>query len=108
MSIFLFILLAGLVLIYANLSAVIPGKRGKLLALGVLVAIFAGMSFRGTLAGSAVVAFTSSPKAATGSTKAQHSATTTSAAKQRARCSMFVFCIIIPLEATCENGITVA
>ena len=59
MLIFLFILLAGLILIYANLSAVIPGKKGKLLALGVLIAIFLGMSLRGTLAGSAVVAFTS-------------------------------------------------
>ena len=59
MFIFLFILLAGLALIYINVSAVAPGKKGKLVALGVLVAIFAGMSFRDTLAGSAVVAFTS-------------------------------------------------
>ncbi|MBQ9227071.1 MAG: metallophosphoesterase [Fibrobacter sp.] len=59
MFIFLFILLAGLALIYINVSAVAPGKMGKLVALGVLVAIFAGMSFRDTLAGSAVVAFTS-------------------------------------------------
>lgn len=59
MFIFLFILLAGLALIYINVSAVAPGKKGKLIALGVLVAIFAGMSFRDMLAGSAVVAFTS-------------------------------------------------
>ncbi|MBR2059649.1 MAG: metallophosphoesterase [Fibrobacter sp.] len=59
MFIFLFILLAGLALIYINVSAVAPGKKGKLVALGVLVAIFVGMSFRDTLAGSAVVAFTS-------------------------------------------------
>lgn len=59
MFIFLFILLAGLALIYINVSTVAPGKKGKLVALGVLVAIFAGMSFRDTLAGSAVVAFTS-------------------------------------------------
>lgn len=59
MFIFLFILVAGLALIYINVSAVAPGKKGKLVALGVLVAIFAGMSFRDTLAGSAVVAFTS-------------------------------------------------
>lgn len=59
MFIFLFILLAGLALIYINVSAVAPGKKGKLVALGVLVAIFAGMSFRDTLAGSAVVAFIS-------------------------------------------------
>ena len=59
MFIFLFILVAGLALIYLNVSAVAAGKKGKLVALGVLVAIFAGMSFRDTLAGSAVVAFTS-------------------------------------------------
>ena len=59
MFIFLFILLAGLALIYINVSTVAPGKKGKLVALGVLVAIFAGMSFRDTLVGSAVVAFTS-------------------------------------------------
>ena len=59
MFIFLFILVAGLALIYLNVSAVAAGKRGKLIALGVLVAIFAGMSFRDTFAGSVVVAFTS-------------------------------------------------
>ena len=59
MFIFLFILVAGLALIYLNVSAVAAGKKGKLIALGVLVAIFVGMAFRDTLAGSAVVAFTS-------------------------------------------------
>lgn len=59
MFIFLFILLAGLALIYLNVSAVAAGKKGKLIALGVLVAIFVGMAFRDTLAGCAVVAFTS-------------------------------------------------
>ncbi|MBO7550975.1 MAG: metallophosphoesterase [Fibrobacter sp.] len=57
MPIFLFLLLSGLVLIYFNVSAVAPGRKGKLAALGVLVAIFAGMSLRGTLAGSIVVSF---------------------------------------------------
>lgn len=59
MFIFLFILVAGLALIYHNVSAVAAGKRGKLIALGVLVAIFVGMAFRDTFAGSVVVAFTS-------------------------------------------------
>ncbi len=59
MFIFLFILVAGLVLIYANVSPVASGKKGKLIALGILVAIFLGMFFRSTLLGSAVVAFTS-------------------------------------------------
>lgn len=59
MFIFLFILVAGLVLIYANVSSVAPGKKGKLIALGILLAIFGGMFFRSTLLGSAVVAFTS-------------------------------------------------
>ena len=59
MFIFLFILVAGLALIYHNVSAVAAGKKGKLIALGVLVAIFVGMAFRDTLAGSVVVAFTS-------------------------------------------------
>ncbi|MBR2209945.1 MAG: metallophosphoesterase [Fibrobacter sp.] len=59
MFIFLFILVAGLVLIYANVSPVAPGKKGKLIALGILVAIFLGMFFRHTLAGCIMVAFTS-------------------------------------------------
>jgi len=59
MFIFLFILVAGLVLIYANVSPVAPGKKGKLIALGILVSIFLGMFFRDTLVGCAVVAFTS-------------------------------------------------
>jgi predicted MPP superfamily phosphohydrolase len=59
MFIFLFILVAGLVLIYANVSPVAPGKNGKLIALGILVSIFLGMFFRDTLVGCAVVAFTS-------------------------------------------------
>lgn len=57
MPIFLFLLLSGLVLIYVNVSAVVPGRKGKLVALGVLVAIFAGMSLRGTFAGSLAVSF---------------------------------------------------
>lgn len=59
MFIFLFILVAGLVLIYANVSPVASGKKGKLIALGILVSIFLGMFFRDTLFGCAVVAFTS-------------------------------------------------
>ncbi|WP_298768467.1 metallophosphoesterase [uncultured Fibrobacter sp.] len=59
MPIFLIILVAGLTLIYLNLSPVIPGKRGKLIGLAVLLAIFLGMMFRDTLVGSAAVAFTS-------------------------------------------------
>ena len=59
MFIFLFILVAGLVLIYANVSPVAPGNKGKLIALGILVSIFLGMFFRDTLVGSAAVAFTS-------------------------------------------------
>ena len=59
MFIFLFILVAGLVLIYANVSPVASGKKGKLIALGILVSIFLGMFFRDTLFGSAMVAFTS-------------------------------------------------
>ena len=59
MFIFLFILVDGLVLIYANVSPVAPGKKGKLIALGILVSIFLGMFFRNTLVGCAVVAFTS-------------------------------------------------
>jgi len=59
MFIFLFILVAGLVLIYANVSPVAPGKKGKLIALGILVSIFLGLFFRDTLVGCAVVAFTS-------------------------------------------------
>lgn len=59
MFIFLFILVAGLVLIYANVSPVAPDKKGKLIALGILVSIFLGMFFRDTLVGCAVVAFTS-------------------------------------------------
>ena len=59
MLFFLILLLVGLVLIYLNVSAVAPGKKGKLIALAVLVAIFAGMFFRDTFVGSLVVAFTS-------------------------------------------------
>ena len=59
MYIFLFILVAGLVLIYLNVSPVAPGKKGKLIALAVLLAIFVGMTARGTFIGSCVVAFTS-------------------------------------------------
>jgi len=59
MPFFLILLLVGLVLIYINLSAVAPGRKGKLIALGVLLAIFAGMFFRDTFIGSCVVAFTS-------------------------------------------------
>ena len=59
MFIFLFMLVAGLVLIYANVSPVAPGKKGKLIALGILVAIFLGMFFRHILVGSIMVAFTS-------------------------------------------------
>ena len=59
MLIFLFILVAGLVLIYVNVSSVAAGKKGKLIALGVLLAIFLGMFFRETLLGCVVVAFTS-------------------------------------------------
>jgi hypothetical protein len=59
MFIFLFILVAGLTLIYLNVSTVAAGKKGKLIALGVLLSIFFGMFFRNSLAGFAVVAFTS-------------------------------------------------
>ena len=59
MPFFLILLLVGLVLIYLNVSAVAPGKKGKLIALGLLLAIFAGMAARGTFVGSLVVAFTS-------------------------------------------------
>ncbi len=59
MFIFLFILVAGLVLIYANVSPVASDKKGKLIALGILVSIFLGMFFRDMLFGCAVVAFTS-------------------------------------------------
>lgn len=59
MVFFLLLLLSGLVLIYINVSPVLPGRRGKLLALGVLVSIFAGMSARGTFVGSLAVAFLS-------------------------------------------------
>lgn len=59
MPIFLIILVAGLTLIYLNVSPVLPGKKGKLLALGVLLAIFLGMMFRDSLLGAAAVAFTS-------------------------------------------------
>ncbi|WP_295056411.1 metallophosphoesterase [uncultured Fibrobacter sp.] len=41
------------------MSPVAPGKKGKLIALGILVSIFLGMFFRNTLVGCAVVAFTS-------------------------------------------------
>lgn len=57
MFFFLFLLLAGLTLIYFNVSAVAPGRKGKLAALIVLVLIFAGMSFRGTMAGSIAISF---------------------------------------------------
>ena len=57
MFFFLFLLLAGLVLIYVNVSPVLPGRKGKLLALGVLLAIFAGMAARGTFVGSLAVSF---------------------------------------------------
>jgi hypothetical protein len=57
MFIFLFLLLAGLALIYFNVSAVAPGRKGKLAALVVLVAIFAGMTLRGTFVGSLTVSF---------------------------------------------------
>ena len=59
MFIFLFILVAGLTLIYVNVSPVAAGKKGKLIALAILLAIFTGMFFRSTLIGCAVVAFTS-------------------------------------------------
>ena len=59
MFIFLFILVAGLTLIYLNVSSVATGKKGKLIALGILLSIFFGMFFRDTLVGCAVVAFTS-------------------------------------------------
>lgn len=59
MLFFLVVLVAGLVLIYINVSSVAPGKKGKLAALAVLLSIFLGMVFRETLVGSAVVAFTS-------------------------------------------------
>ena len=57
MFIFLFLLLAGLALIYFNVSAVAPGRKGKLAALVVLVAIFVGMTLRGTFVGSLTVSF---------------------------------------------------
>lgn len=57
MFIFLFLLLAGLALIYFNVSVVAPGRKGKLAALVVLVAIFAGMTLRGTFVGSLTVSF---------------------------------------------------
>lgn len=57
MFFFLFLLLTGLVVIYFNVSAVAPGRKGKLVALAVLVLIFAGMAFRGTVAGSIAVSF---------------------------------------------------
>ena len=57
MFIFLFILLAGLALIYINVSAVAKGKVGKLIALAVLLLIFVGMFLRSTLVGSCIVAF---------------------------------------------------
>ena len=57
MFFFLFLLLFGLVLIYFNVSAVAPGRKGKLVALVVLVVIFAGMALRGTFAGSLAVSF---------------------------------------------------
>ena len=57
MFFFLFLLLAGLVLIYFNVSAVAPGRKGKFAALAVLVLIFVGMALRGTLAGSLAVSF---------------------------------------------------
>ncbi|MBR4916969.1 MAG: metallophosphoesterase [Fibrobacter sp.] len=59
MPFFLILLFVGLVLIYVNVSLVVPGKKGKLVALGVLLAIFGGMAARGTFVGSLVVAFTS-------------------------------------------------
>ena len=59
MVIFLFILVAGLALIYLNVSPVVPGKKGKLVALALLLAIFAGMAARGTFIGCCAVAFIS-------------------------------------------------
>ena len=59
MPFFLILLFVGLVLIYVNVSPVVPGKKGKLIALGVLLAMFLGMYFRDTFVGSLVVAFTS-------------------------------------------------
>ena len=57
MFIFLFILVAGLVLIYANVSPVAPGKKGKLIALGILVSILAGTPVGSTIVAADVLCF---------------------------------------------------
>ena len=59
MIIFLVILLAALILVYINLSTLAKGKKGQIIAVATLVAIFLGMFFRDTLFGCAVVSFTS-------------------------------------------------
>ena len=59
MHIFFIILAVGLTLIYLNVSAVAPGKKGRLIALSLLLAIFLGMMLRNSFVGSIVVAFTS-------------------------------------------------
>ena len=57
MVFFLFILLAALALVYVNLSTLAKGKVGQIIALAVLVLLFASMAFRDTFAGSIAVAF---------------------------------------------------
>ncbi len=57
MLIFLAILVVGLVLVYINLSTLAKGLPGKIIALAVLLAIFASMFFRETLVGAIVISF---------------------------------------------------
>ena len=57
MLIFLAILVIGLALVYINLSTLAKGRPGKIIALAVLLVIFASMFLRETLVGSALVSF---------------------------------------------------
>lgn len=57
MFVFLFILLGGLTLIYLNASNAFEGKKGKLIALIILLSVFLSMIFRDTFAGSIALSF---------------------------------------------------
>lgn len=58
MVFFIGLLLAAIVILYMNVSRVLPGRAGKLLGLGALLCIFAGMFLREGVAGAVLLTFT--------------------------------------------------
>lgn len=57
MIFFFGLLVAAIVILYLNISRVIPGKAGKLLALGFLVGIFLSMVLRESVVGAVLLTF---------------------------------------------------